>query len=262
MRNRGRGFFLVAALALAVSAAAQESVPAPGDKAGEILDHTIQAMGGENFLQVRDITRRGRIYSFNRGELANPGTKFIDYVKFPGREWFELGGKGRIVYLNNQEQGWELDRQGIREMAPESIERFEENNRRDLDYLLRFAYPRGELELYYLGRELVDNRRVHVVEMVYEDNTSVTLLVDTRTYLPLRLRYRLRDEFTDEWIQMVDYFGKFITVRGVQTPMHYTRERNGLRTMEVHLKKVEYNTGVADDFFTLTSLEARWKKVK
>ncbi|MDA2914274.1 outer membrane lipoprotein-sorting protein [Acidobacteriia bacterium AH_259_A11_L15] len=262
MRNRGRRFFLVAALGLAVSATAQESVPAPGDKAGEILDRTIQAMGGENFLQVRDITRRGRIYSFNRGELANPGTKFIDYVKFPGREWFELGNKGRIVYLNNQEQGWELDRQGIREMAPELIERFSENNRRDLDYLLRFAYPRGELELYYLGREFVDNRRVHVVEMVYEDNTSVTLLVDARSYLPMRLRYRLRDEVTGEWIQMVDTLGKYITVRGVRTPMQYTRERNGLRTMEVHLKKVEYNTGVADDFFTLTSLEARWEKVK
>lgn len=251
-------------LALVAPASAQESEPAaPGiSKAKQILDQTVEALGGEKFLNVTDMTRRGRLYSFNRGELASPGTKFVDYVKFPAKEWLELGDDGKIVYLNNQEQGWELDRQGIREMVPERIEDFLEGTRRDLDYLLRFAYPQGELDLYYLGREFVDNRHAHVIELVDEENRSVKLVIDARNYLPMQVRYREREELSGGWEEVVEYFGKYISIQGVKTPMQFTRERNGRRSIEVHFREVKYNTGVSDEFFTRASLEKHWQDVK
>jgi len=254
----------VLALAVAVGMlAGQEGTgPPTAGQAEEVLNRMLEALGGEKFLSAKDIIRRGRLYSFNRGELSSPGERFVDYLKFPGKKRLELGKDGKIVYLNDNDQGWELDRQGIREMTPEQIENFQESNRRDYEYLLRFR-PRGEkVEVYYLGREFADNRRVHVLELVDERGDSSKLLVDARTYLPMQLRYRERDVLSGEWVAVTEYFGKFISVQGIQTPKQFTRERAGLRSLEVHFSEVQYNSGLSDELFTLPSLEAHWQKVK
>jgi outer membrane lipoprotein-sorting protein len=243
--------------------AAQETATTPtAGQAEEILNRMLEALGGEKFLGVKDITRRGRMYSFNRGELSSPGERFVDYFKLPSKERLELGKDGKIVYLNNNDQGWELDRQGVREMTPEQIENFQESNRRDYESLLRFRARGEKMQVYYLGREFADNRRVHVLELVDERGESNKLLVDARTYLPVQLHYRERDLLSGDWVQITEYFGKFIDVQGIQTPKQFTRERAGLRSLEVHFSEVQYNTGLSDDLFTRPSLEAHWQKVK
>lgn len=244
---------------------AQEPVapPAPGvEQAEEILQHMIEALGGPAYLGVRDLTRRGRLYGFDRGELASPGDRFVDYLKFPGKERLELGKKGKIVYLNNNDEGWELDRQGVREMTPEQIENFEKGNQRDFEYLLRFRLQQEKIQLYYLGREFVDNRRAHLIELVDEDNQSVTLVVDAKTYLPVQLRYQDRNPVTGARVDVVEYYAKYITVQGIKTPMHLSRERRGLRSFEAYLTEVKYNSGLSDELFTQRALEEHWRKVK
>src|SRR3989337_2798182 len=264
MRRRTAVLVLIVLLAAAVAPVRpQQENPAPGvNQAQDILDRAIAALGGPQFLHVQDVTRRGRLYSFDRGQLASPGDRFVDYVKFPGKERFEIGKDGKIVYLNDNEQGWELDRQGIREMAPEQTEDFQRSNRRDLEYLLRFRVHREKMGLYYLGREFLDNRRVHLIELVDEDNQSLTLVVDAETYLPVQLRYRQRDPLSGERANVTDHYAKYITVQGIKTPMHLTRQSNGLRTFEAYLTEVQYNAGLLDNLFTRASLEERWQKVK
>lgn len=237
---------------------------APGtNKALEVLDRTLAALGGPAFLNVQDITRHGRLYGFDRGELADPGEHhFFDYVKFPGRERSEQGKKGNVVYVNNNEQGWELDRQGVREQTPEQIRDFNEGNRRDLDYILRFRLKEPGMQAYYLGGEFADNQRVHVVELVDDRAESYKLLIDQTTYLPLQLRYRQKDELSGEWQDVVEYYGKYVPVQGIQTPMLFSRERAGTRTLEVFWSEVQYNTGLPDELFTRASLEERWQKFK
>src|SRR3990167_4942412 len=113
MRRRTAVLVLIVLLAAAVAPVRpQQENPAPGvNQAQDILDRAIADLGGPQFLLVEDGSRRGRLYSFGRGQLASPGGRFVDYVKFPGKERFEIGKDGKIVYLNDNEQGWELDRQ-------------------------------------------------------------------------------------------------------------------------------------------------------
>jgi len=238
------------------------SAAAIEDKPRQILEQTIQALGGQQFLNVRDMVREGRIYGFDRGELSSPGDKFLNYVKFRGKERVEFGKKGQIVYLNNNEEGWELDKQGVRDQTPESIETFREGLRRDLDYVLRFRLQEEPVQLYYLGTEFVDNRRAHAIEMVDEGQESLVLYIDARTFLPVQVRYRHRDVLSGEFVEVVEYYGKWISVQGVQTPMAVSRERAGRRYFEAYFTEVKYNVGVDDALFTRASLEERWQKVK
>jgi hypothetical protein len=232
------------------------------DRAERTFNAVIEALGGEKFLGVQDITRRGRLYSFSRGELASPGERFLDYVKFSDKERLELGKKGKIVYLYNQQEGWELDKQGIRDMSPEAIEDFLKNNRRDFEYLMRFRARDEKVSIYYLGREFVDNRRANILELVDEKGESTKLVVDARTNLPMQLRYRERNPVTGDWVEVAEYFGKYVNVGGIQTPMQFTRERGGNRSLEAYFSEVQYNMGISDDLFTRTSLEQHWQKVK
>jgi hypothetical protein len=257
-------FTLTFLLLTGLVAAAQDdsSAAVVADKGEQTLDLTLKALGGETFLNVQDITRRGRLYTFDRGELSSPGSRFVDYVKFTGMERMEMGKDGKIVYLNNNDEGWELDRQGIRDMSPEQIETFKQGNKRDYEYLLRFRARGEKMNIYYLGREFVDNRRAHILELVDPDNESTKLYVDARTYLPMQIRYRERDPLTGDWIDVVEYFGKYVKIQGIMTPKQFTRERGGHRVLEAYFLEVQYNTGLPDSLFTRAALEEHWQKVK
>jgi hypothetical protein len=108
----------------------------------------------------------------------------------------------------------------------------------------------------------VDNRRAHAIEMVDERQESLVLYIDARTYLPMQVRYRHRDVLSGEFVEVTEYYGKWVSVQGIQTPMAISRERAGRRYFEAYLTEVKYNTGMDDALFTRASLEERWKKVK
>lgn len=253
---------VMAGLCAASGLVAQEAPPPGPGQAEEIVNRMLAALGGDAFLQAREMTARGRIYDFNRGQLASPGERFVYYAKFPGKERIEFGKKGNIVYVNDNDQGWELDRQGIREESPEQVEDFQQSNRRDVQNLLRFRARKEKMQVYYVGREIADIRRVHVLELVDERGDSFKLWVDASNYLPLQLRYRVRDDLTREWVEVIEYYGKYVTVQGIATAMHLMRERGGLRSLEVYFSEVDYRTAVPEALFTRASLEERWAKVK
>ena len=256
-------FLVVAPLVHAPTPAQETEAESPSANKGRaLIDLAVEALGGETYLNATAIIRQGRYYSFSRGELASPGERFIDYLKLPDKERMEFGKKGKIVYVNNGDLGWELDPQGIREQTPEAIADFQESIRRDFELTLRRRRDEPGMQFYYLGTQLADNRRVHIVEMVDAENESLFFYLDARTRLPTQLRYRERDVLTSEMVEVVEYYGKYVRVEGIQTPLQITRTRAGLKVFEVFLNKVQYTASVPDSLFTRASLEERWRKIK
>ena len=244
------------------SADAETESDAEVGQGEEIFAKVIEALGGDAFLNVAALVREGRIYSFEGGVLSGPGQRFKNYVKFRDKEWTEFGKHGRIVYLYSGEEGWELDRQGISDASPESVENWSETTRLDPEYLLRFRVREEEMPIYYNGKEFLDNRMAHVLEIFDEDSESLVLYLDARTYLPMQLRYSKRNPLLRSREPVIEYYGKYIDIDGVLTPFHIMRERNGEKVLEVFLKDVILSEDVPDEFFTRENLEKRWKKVK
>src|SRR3989304_667213 len=92
-------------LGVGTLAGQERATPPTAEQAEEILNRMLEARGGEKFLNVKDITRRGRLYGFNRGELSSPGDRFVDYLKFPGKERPGVGTGGEDGYTNKNTQG-------------------------------------------------------------------------------------------------------------------------------------------------------------
>lgn len=257
----GATWFLIAFLASMLSASAQQTKAPPPNKGRVLIEQVIEALGGQAYLNVGEIVREGRIYSFSRGQLANPGTRFIDYFKLPDKWRREYGKKRNIIYVNNGTEGWELDPQGIREQTPEAIADFQENLKRDIELLLRRRRTEPGVQFYYLGSEFIDNRRMDIVEMVDAENESYKFYLDAKTHLPAQLHYRERDDLTGEMVDVVEYYGIYLDFQGVRTARQITGERAGVRTFEAFLRKVEYNSNISDKLFTRDSLEEIWRKI-
>jgi hypothetical protein len=245
----------------AVAEPAEEAEAEPLGKAEQILQKVIEALGGEAYLNVQNLYREGRIYDFDHGQLASAGSRFRNYLAFPNKEWMEYGKKGKIAYLNNDAEGWELDKQGINDQTPEAIETWQEGNRRDFEYLFRFRVQEDSLPMYYLRKEYIDNRMAHIIEIVDTDNEGMKLYVDARTYLPMQLHYSRHSALRRGRVQVAEYYGKYVTVDGVQIPLHISRERDGQRVFEVFMSSVTLNKELKENFFTRENLEAHWEKV-
>ena len=58
--------------------------------ARQLLDSMIQALGGSQFLDVKEIQTSGRFFTFKREEVSQSDL-FTDHIKFPDMERLELG---------------------------------------------------------------------------------------------------------------------------------------------------------------------------
>lgn len=231
-------------------------------KAREIIQQMIAALGGDAYLNVRDITRSGRLAVFGSNGDLNGYTKFWDFTKLPDKNRTEYSDKRNVIDVYNGSQGWTLDRGGVQEQSAEAIERFNDGLKKDLDILLRFRLNEEGLTFRYAGTDILDLIRVDWVEIVDRDRRTTRIAIRQDNRLPLRAVYVTRDRERRTRTEEVEFFSNYHRIQGVQTPLQLTRTRNDRMVYQVFFSEVSYNTGLSDDFFTKEALEQTWIKLK
>ena len=235
-------------LARFVSAAILLSQPAQSwaqENAREILDRAIQTLGGSAYLNLIDVKSHGRVYQFQRGELSGASV-FTDYLKFPDKERTEIGDDGKIVRINNRDQGWNIDDKEVEAQLDEQVEVFWEEYKVSLDYVLRVVIAQPDSTLQYIGREMIDFKRADVLEIRNEDRTRIDLYVDRESGLLMKKTVRrLDDPSVHE-----EVYSNYHEIQNVLTPLLIHRYTDGLKTTEIRFDEVNYDTGLPDEFFT------------
>jgi len=253
-------------LAAFVAASAQNPdlmLPAQSEaKARELINSAIQALGGDAYLRVRDISRTGRLSQFSsNGNLAG-FVEVFDYTKLPDKRRREYSKRRNIIDVFSGEEGWSLDREGIEETTAETLDAFQENLRRGMDNFFRFRFNKEDgIILRYGGSDLVDMKQVDWVEVSDREHRVIRIAIDRNTRLPIRAVNFQRDRATRNPIQEVDFFSNYQNIRGVQFPFRIARERAGRRVSESVYTSVQFNTGLDDSLFTRASLEQRWSQI-
>jgi hypothetical protein len=262
----------VPVLALAVMLA-QLAAPAPAQnpdtmrpeestaKAKELVQKTIQALGGPAYLGVKDVTRRGRLAIFDSKGALGGYTKFWDFLLLPDKNRTEYSSKRNVIDVYNGNQGWTLDRGGIEPLSAERIERFLEGQKKDLDLLLRSRLNEEGMIFRYAGSEILDLKQVDWVEIVDKDRITTRIAISRSNYLPMRAVYIIRDRTTRTRTEEVELFANYHSVSGVQTPLQQTRLRNDRIVYQVFFEEVSYNTGLSESFFTKEALDQVWVKI-
>jgi hypothetical protein len=254
-----------ACLAGAISAAAQDDeflMPEQSAaKARQILDQAIEALGGNAYLNVRDVTCTGRIGQFDHaGEVTGFG-KFIDFSQPPSKERQENLPKRNIIEIYNGDKGWDLDRGGVSTAPRADIADFQETVMKDLDNILRHRIHEQGMIMRYGGPDIVDLKQADWVELVDSDNRTIRIAFADNTHLPIRKTVETRDPRMQRKSEEIEYYSNYHPIDGIETPFQITRERNQIKIFQVFFDKCDYNTSLADAFFTKESLDERWAQI-
>jgi len=221
-------------------------IPSYAQRSNASIDQMIEALGGPAFLDVKDIHTTGRFFAFTRGDLSSSDI-FSDYVKFPDMERTEFGTVNkRSVQINRGKEGWKIV--GKREPEPMAIaegEEFIKGFKTSLDYVLRFILKERQTTIQNVGSEIIDFKRVNVVEVRDPEKNRITFYIDRDSHLPVKMQVRR----TDESKIHEEQYSNWHKFQGVMTPMYVSRLTDGVKTMEIHLDTAAYNAGLSDNLF-------------
>lgn len=230
-------------------------------KAKELMRQAAQALGGAAYLNVHDATCTARLSQFGHSGELNGYAKIEDQSILPDKDRTENIPKRNLITVLNGDKGWELDRGGVSEAPLTTISEFQDNQKKDIDNILRNRINEKDVIFRYTGSDTVDLRPVDWIELVDSDNRTIRIAFSKDTHLPVRKVVTTRDPNTRLRSEEVEYYSNYQPMSGVLTPLQITRERNNIKVYQVFFDRCDYNTGLSPSLFTKESLDERWAKI-
>jgi len=253
---------LLSTVLLAAFALGQANVPAPATapqvipidqenarKAKALIDQAIQALGGNAYLNIEDVSQEGRTYSFHLGESEGVGVLYYRFYKFPDKERIELTKKRDVAYVYRGDQGFEITYKGTRSDDPKAVADYLRHRQYSLDWVLRKWLPQPGIALFYEGHTVAAQKDAEQLTIMNSNNQSVTLYIDTSTHLPVKKTYSWRDPTDKERNIEDEVYDNYRPVQGIMTPFSVTRFYNGDMASQRFLNSASYNKGLSDSMF-------------
>src|SRR5580704_7349540 len=250
------------ALFLAAFLARAES---PEQRGKRVIDECIQALGGDNFLNMQTRVESGRAYSFYRDRLSGLAiaTIYTHYDSGVTDTTHNLAQHERDNYDKKQDYGtlftdkeaWDITFRGARPLPAERFTRYKETTLRDIFYIIRVRLHEPGWIMESKGADVIENRPVEIVDLTDADNLTTSVYFDQITKLPVRQVFFRRDTVTKDRNEEVTHFTKYRDAgEGVQWPFSIERDRNGEKIYEIFSTSVEINDKKASaDMFMLPS---------
>ena len=234
----------------ATSSAVQSPTP-NAQKARDLLNQCIQAMGGDAWLHDTTMEQEGRSYAYEHGQPASMGILFWRFWKFPDKDRIELTKDRDVVYIYSGDKGYEITYKGTAAMDPVDLKTYLRNREHSLETVLRVWLPDSKTALFYDGPALAEQRYTDRVTLMNANADSVTLYLDRDTHLPVKKEFEWRspDRYRNVESEVYD---NWRPEDGINTPHSTLRIHNGETINQRFITKVTYNTAIPDSKFQAT----------
>jgi hypothetical protein len=240
------------------------------EKGKRIAQEAIGAIGGDKFLNMQDLTRVGRAYSFYREQLSGLAIAkiYTRYLSIPDPG--QLGVRERQVFGKKEEDavvffpdgaGWEITFRGARPLPEDRVRRYRDSTLHDVFYILRERMREPGLIFEFQSSDVWNNMPVNIVEISDANNNVLTVYFHQSTKLPIRQMFFRRDPKTRERDEEVTVYSKYHDAGGILWPFDIRRERNGEKIFEMFAESAAINKGLPDHYFDLPPGAAKLKPV-
>lgn len=253
-----------AAAALTLFVGTRQPLAAQGrqEKAKQLLDKALVALGGQSFLNVRTVKKTGRAYSFYRHKLSGLAVMTLfdefgelrehddpDYLPVSRREVYTEKGDYYTLFRNGR--GWEITYLGARPLPEETLQRYRISARRDIFYILRYRLDEPDMYFYYTGTEIVDNTPTHAIDITDGNNETVKVFLRMSDNLPVQQIYTRRDPKTRIPYEEKSIFSKYREVGWVTLPWNIQKQRDGEKLFEFFGRTAEVDAKLKPDTFDI-----------
>ena len=218
-------------------------------KAKALLDQAIQALGGQAYLNIRDMEQSGRAYSFHHGQPTSNGVLFWRFTEYPDKERVEYTKQRDVAQVYNGDKGYEITYKGPRPMEEKDVTDYLRRRRFSLERVLRTWVNDPGVALFYEGNAVAAEHPALQVTLINSKNESVTLYFDADTHLPIKKTFTWRDPVDKQRNLEEETYDNFRLVQGVLTPYGFTRYFNGDMASQRFLNSATYNQGLDPAMF-------------
>jgi hypothetical protein len=240
----------------------------PGaQKAGELLEQMVAALGGQAYLTMQDMEQEGRTYGFDsQGRADGEGAPFGRFWRWPDqervelnikREWTDLLGfpipitqKGQTAVLYSGDQGYQITDQGATALDKETLEDYLRRRVHSLPWVLRKWLNEPGIAVFYEGHVLAERKQADQVSLITAQNDAVTIAIDSITHLPVRVSFTWRDPKYRDKNEEAEAYDNFKPVQGIMTPLSIIRYHNGLPRNQRFVISTKYNQNIPDAMFS------------
>lgn len=272
-----KDFFLitVAAFALAFSSSAEPAIAAQANpqasepaaapdpkipvdqenarQARALIDQALQALGGQAYLNLRNMQQEGRTYSFYHGRPTSNGVLFWRFVEYPDKERVELTKQRDVAVVYSGDKGYEVTYKGPHAVEKKDLDDYLRRRRLSLETLLRTWINDPAVALFYDGNALAGNLPAQQITLISAKNEAVSLFFDLDTHLPIKKTYKWRDPVDKERNFEEELYENYRLVQGVMTPYSFTRFFNGDMQTQRFVNSVRFNQELDPAMFDANS---------
>ena len=232
------------------------------DRAKQLLEDALVKLGGQSFLKIQSIKRTGRAYSFYRYNLRGLAVMTLfdgfeelqenrdsDWLPVSRREVYTSKGDYYTLFKNGQ--GWEVPYLGARPLPEDTLHKYRVAARRDIFFILRYRLTDPDMYYYYAGTEIINNTPTYAVEITDGNSEKVTVYLRMSDNLPVQQLYIRRDPKTRIPYEEKSIYSKYRKVASVTLPWNIQTQRDSEKIFEFFGRKIEVNSRVGPNIFSL-----------
>jgi hypothetical protein len=232
-------------------------------KARAALEEMVQALGGNQWLNLQNSYVEGRIAGFYQGKPTGVTVRYWDWGT-PGAERLDLtegkSDKHNWTQIFSGKDCWEVTFQGKRPIPKDQCAEAIRRHDHSIEAAVRVWMKDPSTVLMYEGQSLAERHLAQQVTLLSADNDSITIQLDAETHLPLRRTYYWRDPVYKDKNEEVEEYDDYHNIEGIQTPFAITRLHNGDMTSQRFIFKAAYNVPLPPDAFDADAGAARIHK--
>jgi hypothetical protein len=218
-------------------------------KARTLLTQMIEALGGDNYMNLQTIEQTGIAYSFYNGKPNSLGTEFHRLFKFPDKERTELTKQRDVVYIENGDKGYEVTFKGTTLQDPKTWREYARRRNFYLETLLHVWLKRPGTQIYYDNTAIAEQRMAEVVTLMNDKGETASIFIDQNSHLPIKKSFSYRSPLDKQKDEESEIYGNWRMEGALNTPHSIVRTHNGDYTNQRFIRSITYNGPMADSLF-------------
>ncbi len=234
----------------------------------KLLDEMVEALGGQAWLDRKDMQVSGRTAAFFRGQPNGTVIEFTGWRRFPGSGQPEAerigflsdksmilpGKKIDIVQIYTADNIYEVTYKGRTTLPKDIVAEYLRRRNHSIESVVSEWMKAPGVMMISEGQTMVERRMADKVTVLSANNDAVTIELDATTHLPLRRTFKWRNEQFKDFDEDAETYDDYHAVDGLPTAYTLTRYRNGDMVNQRFYTKVIYNQGLSPDLFNPDNL--------
>jgi hypothetical protein len=229
-------------------------------KARAALDAMVKAMGGDAWLNAKNMVREGHIAAFYHGNPDLGTTLFWDFHQWPDHDRVEYTKHRDVVQFYEGRKGIEVTYRGAKPLPQDQVDDFMRRRDHSIEMAMKVWLKDPNTILVYEGQRMAERHMAEQVTLISAENESITIQMDVQTHLPLMRSFQWRDPLYKDKNTDVEEYADYHDVDGLPTAFSITRVHNDEMFRQLYIDKVHYNQDLPADFWDINAVAQKIKK--